>query len=455
MRYRLDHAARRFDGGRVVLGGVPGRLFRLSDAGAAWVDRLVSPEEPCEPSTPGEVALLERLTSSGVLHPDPDPALRGHRRGVTMVVPVRDRAAALADLLDSVRRSGDEPDEIIVVDDGSTDGTAHRRVAEAHGARCLRAETPHGPGGARNLGLEAASHPIVVFVDSDVTVTPGWIAGLSAHLADAQVVAVAGRVRSAAVPGWIGDYEQRNGPLDLGADPGPVGPGRRIGHVPAALLMVRRDAAADGFDATMRVGEDVDLVWRLTAAGGVVRYEPQVECHHSPREDLRSWVAQRFAYGTSAAALDERHPGSVAPWRSSWSSLAVAAAALAGHPFAAVLVATGTALPLVRRLSGVPQLPAVRIGLEGHVAAGASFARASIRVWWPLVLLALALRPTRRPAARLFAAAVAVRWWNRGAPLPVRDVPLAVTEDVAYGAGVWTGCWRRCRWGPLVPSVNP
>jgi hypothetical protein len=132
----------------------------------------------------------------------------------------------------------------------------------------------------------------------------------------------------------------------------------------------------------------------------------------------------------------------------------VVAAALAGHPFAAVLAATGTALPLVRRLSGVPPLSAVRIGLEGHVAAGASFARASIRVWWPLVLLALALRPTRRPAARLFAAAVAVRWWNRGAPLPVRDVPLAVTEDVAYGAGVWIGCVRGRRAGPLTPTVG-
>jgi len=459
VRHRLDRSVRSFDAGRLLLGGSPATAFRLTDAGARWLDGLLvgsaDGDGPVEPR-PGEDRLLRRLVEVGVVHPEPEAGPRTEWPRVTMVVPVRDRPGELAALLDSVERSGEGPDQVVVVDDGSRDPAVHRSVAAAYGARVERIDASAGPGAARHAGVRAADHEVVVFVDSDVEVGPGWLSGLVAHLGDDGVVAVAARVRSAAVPGWIGEYEQRNGPLDLGADPGPVGPGRRIGHVPAALLLVRRDAylRVGGFDADLRVGEDVDLVWRLAAAGGAVRHEPRVVVDHRPRADLRSWWSQRFGYGTSAAALDERHPGSVPPWRSSWWSLAVVAAALAGHPVAAVLTATTTALPLVRRLSGVPPVAAVRIGLEGHVAAGASFARASVRVWWPPLLLALFVRPTRRPAARLLAAAVAVRWWNRGAPLPVRDIPLAVADDVAYGAGVWVGCLQQSRWGPLLPLVR-
>ncbi len=455
VRHRLDRTARTYDDGRVVVGGTPTRMFRLTDAGARWLDGLVHGDRGA--SSPATQELLDRLVVAGVVHPEPDAAPAPDRPPVSMVVPVRDRPEELAALLESVARSGDRPDEIVVVDDGSVDAAAHRAVCATHGARLERREVPGGPGAARDLGLRSANHELVVFVDSDVTVTPGWLAGLVGHLADDAVVAVAGRVRSAVVPGRLGEYERLESPLDLGDDPGPVGPGRRIGHVPAALLLVRRDAhlAAGGFDDDLRVGEDVDLVWRLVESGGVVRYEPAVVVDHRPRPDLGSWCAQRFAYGTSAAPLDLRHPDALTPWRSSPWSLAVVAAVVLGHPLVAGVLALATSVPLVRRLPGIPPVDAVRVGLEGHLAALRAAGRAAARVWWPVVLLALvASRRTRRPALRLLLVGLADRWWRRGDPIPLRDLPLAVLDDLSYGAGVWAGCLRSGRPGPLLPSVR-
>ena len=87
-----------------------------------------------------------------------------------------------------------------------------------------------------------------------------------------------------------------------------------------------------GFDATMRVGEDVDLVWRLTMAGWTVRYEPACRVHHEHRKRLGPLLARRAAYGYSAGALSRRHPGKVVPVQlSAWSALAWGLAA-AGAP---------------------------------------------------------------------------------------------------------------------------
>ena len=104
------------------------------------------------------------------------------------------------------------------------------------------------------------------------------------------------------------------------------------------------------FDPALRYGEDVDLVWRLEAAGWRIRYEPDVVVLH----DERDRIARRFWYGTSAAPLARRHPGKIRhvvlrPWP-------VATLALVVRPrLAAVAYLVHTAL-LARTLreKGVP-----------------------------------------------------------------------------------------------------
>jgi hypothetical protein len=129
----------------------------------------------------------------------------------------------------------------------------------------------------------------------------------------------------------------------MGAHASIVRPGSRVPYVPGAALIVRRTAAAAGFAADMPVGEDVDFVWRMAAAGWRIRYEPAAVMGHQHRLRLRSWFARRKDYGTSAAALELRHPGTVRPlYVSGWTALAWLAAA-SGRPAAAATAgAAGT-----------------------------------------------------------------------------------------------------------------
>ena len=139
----------------------------------------------------------------------------------------------------------------------------------------------------------------------------------------------------------------------MGARPSIVRPGARVSYVPGAALVVRRSAAGDGFRHGMYVGEDVDFVWRLAAAGWRVRYEPDAVMGHDHRVTFRAWFARRADYGTSAAALEDLHPGAVRPLYASWWTAGAWAAALSGRPVtAAALTAAATAL-LARRLSRV------------------------------------------------------------------------------------------------------
>ena len=242
-------------------------------------------------------------------------------------------------------------------------------VASAGGAHVVRLATGAGPAAARNAGLAATHAPLVAFVDSDTRPAPGWLTPLLAQLEDPRVAVVAPRIAVPAGGTAVAAYEAARSPLDLGATPGLVGPGRRIGFVPAAALLVRREAVApDGFDAALRYGEDVDLVWRLVANGWTVRYEPAGVVEHPHRSGARAWLAQRVAYGSSAGPLAVRHPGRLRHVVVPLSALTPWALALAGRPRAALLAAAGATGWASRRLPDVP-------GARGEILAFAALSQ--------------------------------------------------------------------------------
>src|SRR5260370_25102446 len=95
----------------------------------------------------------------------------------------------------------------------------------------------------------------------------------------------------------------------------------------------------------MQVGEDVGFVWRLGASGWRVRYEPAATMGHQHRVRLRAWFSRRKDYGTSAAALELRHPGAVRPlYASAWTAAAWLAAAPGSPAAGAATAATPTGL---------------------------------------------------------------------------------------------------------------
>jgi mycofactocin system glycosyltransferase len=514
MRLTPDSGTRLVAGGSVLAGGSPVRVLRLTPAGARQVASWFA-GVPL-PSGTGARALARRLLDAGIAHPDlaaltrtgevpgaaaappgggpADPAAGDAPRSlvpgdVTVVIPVRDRHSELARCL-AAQAGGAAHDgepssvaaKVIVVDDASADPAAIERIAATRGASVIRRPVNGGPGAARNTGLAAAETEFVAFLDSDCVPRPGWLEKLLPHFADPAVGAVAPRI----VPyesggGWLARYEGASSSLDMGARPSIVRPGARVPYVPGAALVVRKAAVGEGFRDGMYVGEDVDFVWRMSAAGWRARYEPGAVMGHDHRVTLRAWFARRVDYGTSAAALEELHPGTVRPLYASWWTAGAWAAALSGRPVtAAALTATATAL-LARRLSRVtgerwplPARPtdnskkrlrgalpaesaawklAVRLAGGGTIAAGRPLGSAMSRTWWPVAIpAALAVRKLRLPVAALILAPPLLDWADRKPPLdPVRYVAARLLDDVAYSLGVWQGCLARRTIRPLLP----
>jgi len=475
---------------RILIGGSPLRLFRLTDAGAELF-RRVRRVAPCR-ATPGERSLVARWVAAGLLHPLPAPEYPGGpTAALTVVVPVRDRPAGLSRLLDSLALADAPPDGVVVVDDGSVDELAVRRVvegAQVAGAsvRLVRRERSGGPAAARNDGLGLVDTELVAFLDSDCRVATDWLAPLRAQLVDPAVAAVAPRVRAAAADGAdrggvLVRYERGRSPLDMGPDPARVAPGTRVSYVPSAALVLRTAVVRGlgGFEPGLRVGEDVDLIWRLVAAGHAVRYEPRAQVHHEVRGGLGAWIRQRVGYGTSAAGLDLRHPGAVAPVVMSPWSAGVWALAAVGAPGPAAVVAAGTTLQLGRRLPGVPPSEIARLGVGGHLGAGGQLLHALVRVWWPLavpaavvsrrarrlVLLAAGwtLWRARREGRRRVHGSGALGGGSHGGDGgdggvvddldPLRAGALALLDEASYGAGVWLGCVRARSLRALLPRL--
>lgn len=414
-RYRLDGSARRFD--RVVVGGSPLRVFRLTEAGSRVVDRIAGGEAVADST------LVTSLLDAGAIHPRPDGS-PFTAADVTVVVPVRRNAGGPEPSV---------PNGALVVDDASPTPVAGAAV---------RFERNRGPAAGRNAGLELVTTPLVAFVDADVGLPDGWLDPLLAHFVDARVALVAPRVRTTGSADAIARYERDHSPLDLGPEPARIRGGTRVSYVPAAALVCRVDAVRDvgAFDEHLRFGEDVDLVWRLDAAGWRCRYEPASEVHHAPRGSWSAWLRQRVGYGSSTAPLAKRHPGALAPIRmSGWSVGAWVLTAL-GRPVLGTAVGAGSAAALVVKLPDVPARAAFRLAALGNLHAGDQIANAIRRVWWPILAVA-ALRS--RHARRILVAAVL------GARHPIR-----LADDIAYSIGVWQGMLTERTVAPLIPEIT-
>jgi mycofactocin system glycosyltransferase len=228
-----------------------------------------------------------------------------------------------------------------------------------------------------------------------------------------------------------------------------------VSYVPATVLVCRVDAlrAVGGFDESLRYGEDVDLVWRLAAAGWRCRYEPSVVVRHRTRASLREWVGQRIQYGGSAAPLSRRHRGAVAPVRiSGWSAVTWGAIA-AGAVGKGLVVGVGTTLALVRKLHNVPPTECLRLAGLGHVFAGRLLLSTFLRAWWPVAAVLAVVSPRARRVLAVAAVAMAAADWQREKPDLdlVSYVALRRLDDVAYGTGVWLGAWRHRTAAPLLP----
>ncbi len=208
--------------------------------------------------------------------------------------------------------------EILVVDNNSTDHTAGV-VSECQtvlGAR-LRGvfESRQGLSHARNRAIAEARGELICFIDDDVIVDPGWLAGhINAYHADARTVAVGGRVLLHWPDGWVrpawltSDLEGFLGRVDLKADESIM----RFPRYPFGCNMsVRRDIAQQvgGFcpllgrtKANLMSNEEKLFFYEVHLRNGQVAYAPEALVHHavSPsRLSKRFFLRRAYAQGGS------------------------------------------------------------------------------------------------------------------------------------------------------------
>lgn len=445
----------RYDRGRVLVGGAPTRVMRLSRQAAELIR-----DGRVEASDPASMRLAARLVDAGIAHPDPASLPAIGRDLVTVVVPVYGRPAELARLLDGLAGL-----RVVVVDDGTParDARALHEVVARGGAQLLRLDENAGPATARNRGLAVVTTPFVAFVDSDVTLAPDDVERMLRHFGDPALAVVGPRIAGIPRRGtWIERYENARSSVDLGRRPALVRPRSPVSWLSSTCLVARTDALAGGFTDGMRVAEDVDLVWRLTEAGWRVRYDPAVTVAHEHRAHVRPWFARKLFYGTGAARLAARHPEAIPPAiLRPWSASVVALLLCArwwSVP-AALAVTLATAWRLARRLrtgEGSRTLP-LRLAGGGVLAALTQTSALALRHWWPVAAVAAAVSRRARWIIGTMAVVDAVVEHRRlRADLDlVRFAVARRLDDLAYGTGVWWGCLRRGDFRALRIELTP
>lgn len=236
----------------------------------------------------------------------PFPAdVRARWPRVSVVVCAYNAAATIGECLASLAALTYPDYEVIVVNDGSTDGTGEiaRRFP---GVRVI--DVPNGGlSAARNVGLHEAQGEIVAYTDADVRVDRDWLTYLVQPFLAGDVVGSGGPNVVPADDPWMAQCVARapGGPTHVLLDD------RTAEHVPGCNMAFRRDAllAIGGFNPLfVRAGDDVDVCWRLQARGWKIGFAPSALVWHRHRPSVKAYWRQQVGYGEGEVWLMDVHP---------------------------------------------------------------------------------------------------------------------------------------------------
>ena len=233
---------------------------------------------------------------------------------LSVIIPTYNRRESLRRCLDSLTAQVEPPPfEVIVVDDGSEDGTAETlaRYQACYSMGVLTTERA-GPATARNLGAAEAGGGYLLFIDDDVVTHPDLLAThMSTHRAEPEAVVVGPMISPAGerLSSWV-RWEQEVLDKQYAAMlKGEWTPSPRQFYTANASLARRHFEASGGFDSTYRRAEDVELGYRLRDMGLRFVFQPDAVVTHYAGRTLPGWWRIPYQYGVNDVRMsrDDGH----------------------------------------------------------------------------------------------------------------------------------------------------
>ena len=223
---------------------------------------------------------------------------------ISVIVCTFNGRRTLWECLDGLLKLDYANNEVIVVNDGSTDGTEN--IAAQYGFRLITTEN-RGLAAARNTGTQAATGEIVAYIDDDAYPDPHWLMYLGATFMNTNHVGVGGPNISPLEDSAIAEcvsHSPGNPVHILLSD-------TEAEHIPGCNMAFRKSAleAIGGFDTRFRIaGDDVDVCWQLQQKGWTLGYHAGAMVWHHRRNSMRAYWRQQHNYGKAEAQLEKKWP---------------------------------------------------------------------------------------------------------------------------------------------------
>lgn len=253
----------------------------------------------------GVLSLIQKIRSSKRVF---DP---GFKPPVSVIIAARNERKVITRTVASVIDSDYPNYEVIVVDDGSSDGTAEAVRREFRGNRSVRvlSQSNLGKAAALNRAIAEASHEILVTLDADTLLCPSTMGNLVRHFADPNVAAVSGNLKAGNTKKWIASLQSIEYVCGFNLDRRALDLLNAVAVVPGAAGAWRKSAVLEaGSHALDTVAEDTDLTLAIRRRGHRIRYDEEAIAYTEVPETLTGLARQRlrWTFGTLQSAWKHR-----------------------------------------------------------------------------------------------------------------------------------------------------
>lgn len=240
---------------------------------------------------------------------EPNPKSDGGNIRLSVIVPCLNAEDTIGEQLTALAaQDWSEPWEVIVADNGSTDGTldvVRRFEGRVANLRTVNASGKKGSAHARNAGAEAARGEWLAFVDADDVAGEGWVAAIGKAVAEHDFVA--SRFVTAAGGGQQQFPSMRRTPQQDGLQQYDYP--QYLPHSAGSGLGVKASVhrAVGGFDETFLRLQDTDYCWRIQLSGIPLHFAPDALIHYRLRGSSRDALRQAFLWGEYNVRLYARY----------------------------------------------------------------------------------------------------------------------------------------------------